>query len=66
LGSPPSRNTDCPLALAASQIDHTMLEPETRSGSGSSASRLAQIKGIPSATTKSASSIRPFWMGSLR
>jgi hypothetical protein len=49
----------------ASQIDHTMLEPDTRSGSALPASLLAQISGIPSATTRSASSIKPFWMGLL-
>jgi hypothetical protein len=48
------------------QIDQAMLDPDTSSSSGAPARRLAQTGGIPWGTRRSASSIRPFWIGSRR
>ena len=54
-GAPPRRKTDRPRVAAAAERDEIRSEPATRCGSGVPWSLLAQISGIPSGTTKSAS-----------
>jgi hypothetical protein len=53
-GLPPRRKIDASRRAASAVSDQIRLEPATRSGSGVPRSRLAQISGIPSATTRRA------------
>ncbi len=54
-GLPPSRKTDRPFAAALRLSDEIKSEPAMRCGRGVRCNRLAQISGIPSGTTSSAS-----------
>ena len=55
-GSPPSTNTERPSRPRPRDSDQIRSAPETRCGNGVPARRLAQITGIPSATTSDESS----------
>jgi len=53
-GLPPSRKIEAPSPAAARVSDQIRFEPATRSGSGVPRSLLAQMSGMPSATTRRA------------